>query len=279
MQIPPISLTLTTSHDAGGLVALVVAARQDGSMAPRLASLLPEPIAFAHRGARAHAPENTFEAFHLAVKLGATGLESDVWSTADGHGVLVHDGEIGRWPKKRRIDELRRDQLPSFIPTIEEFYDQVGTERHVSLDLKDPAAFQCVVDAARNAGGDAEAKLWLCHPMMDQLVAWRHDTSARLVNSTRLSRMKEGPERRANALRDAGIDAVNMRFTDWTGGLVTLFHRYERAALGWDAQHAREIASLIDSGIDGVFSDHVDRLVGAIRQFFPAERSTEGPAS
>ncbi|MDQ1372669.1 MAG: glycerophosphoryl diester phosphodiesterase, partial [Actinomycetota bacterium] len=54
--------------------------------------LLRPPIGFAHRGARAHAPENTLEAFQLALKLGATGLESDVWLTHDGVPVLDHDG-------------------------------------------------------------------------------------------------------------------------------------------------------------------------------------------
>ncbi|MSZ18316.1 MAG: glycerophosphodiester phosphodiesterase, partial [Actinobacteria bacterium] len=43
-------------------------------MQQRLPSLVDEPIAFAHRGARAHAPENTISAFQLALKLGANGL-------------------------------------------------------------------------------------------------------------------------------------------------------------------------------------------------------------
>ena len=64
-------------------------------MPTRLPSLQHPPIGFAHRGARAHAPENTIEAFTLALRLGATGLESDVWSTADGEAVLDHDGVIG----------------------------------------------------------------------------------------------------------------------------------------------------------------------------------------
>lgn len=51
-------------------------------------------IGFAHRGARAYAPENTLEAFALALKLGADGLESDVWLTADGVPVLDHDGSV-----------------------------------------------------------------------------------------------------------------------------------------------------------------------------------------
>lgn len=240
-------------------------------MAPRLSPLLPRPIGFAHRGAKAHAPENTLEAFDLALRLGATGLESDVWVTADGIAVLDHDGELGRWPKKRMIGEAKRSELPEHIPTLAEFYDHVGNDHDVSLDVKDPAAFNAVLDAARNAGGDAEGLLWLCHPNYEQLRDWREHTTARLVDSTRLSKIKEGPERRANELRNLGIEAVNMRQTDWSGGLVAVFHRYERVAFGWDAQHHREIATLLDAGIDGVFSDHVDRLAETIRQFFPEE--------
>lgn len=238
-------------------------------MAPRLAPLLPRPIGFAHRGARAHAPENTLEAFDLALRLGATGLESDVWVTSDGHAVLDHDGEIGRWPRRRPLAEANRDQLPSHIPTLAEFYDHVGTDHPVSLDIKDPTAFPAVIDTVRNAGGDAEDRLWLCHPDYHQLRQWREHTSAKLVDSTRLKSIKEGPERRANELRNLGIEAVNLRLNDWTGGLVAVFHRYERFAFGWGAKHHREIAGLIDAGIDGVFSDHVDRLAETIDRFFP----------
>ena len=70
---------------------------QYGRVPTRLPSLVRAArSAFAHRGARAHAPENTIEAFALALRLGATGLESDVWLTADGEAVLDHDGSVGR---------------------------------------------------------------------------------------------------------------------------------------------------------------------------------------
>ena len=72
----------------------------------RLPSLLDRPIAFAHRGARAHARENTLEAFALGLRLGATGLESDVWLTADGVPVLDHDGVVQLGRRKRPIGTL-----------------------------------------------------------------------------------------------------------------------------------------------------------------------------
>ena len=46
--------------------------------------------------------------------------------------------------------------------------------------------------------------------------------------------------------------------------------RFELLALGWDAQFDRTIDELLDTGIDGVFSDHVDRLMGRIHARFPA---------
>ena len=106
-------------------------------MPTRLPSLRRPPIGFAHRGARAHAPENTLEAFALAVRLGATGLESDVWLTRDGEAVLDHDGVVRQGLRKRRIAELDRADLPEHIPTLEELYAAVGTELDISLDVKD----------------------------------------------------------------------------------------------------------------------------------------------
>ena len=72
--------------------------------------------------------------------------------------------------------------------------------------------------------------------------------------------MKQGPERHAAELATAGVDAVNLHHSDWTGGLTTLFHRFNRYCIAWDAQHVRIIRDLVRMGIDGVHSDHVDRL-------------------
>ena len=123
---------------------------------------------------------------------------------------------------------------------------------------------------ARAAGGDAVANLWLCHHRWQQLVEWRPvHPDVHLVDSTRLDRIREGAERRAATLSAQGIDAVNMHHLDWTGGLTTLFHRFDVLAFGWDAQMPRVIDELIDLGIDGVYSDHVDRLVDAVAAAYP----------
>lgn len=228
----------------------------------RLPSLRP-PIGFAHRGARAHAPENTLEAFRLAVKLGAGGLESDVWLTADGHAVLDHDGVVGRRPRRRPISAVRREDLPPHVPTLAELYEAVGPDVELSLDVKDPVAAPEVVATARDAG--AEAQLWLCHPDRDLVASWRElSPDVKLVESTRLSRLQGSPELHVARSAEAGIDALNLHHTDWNGGLVAMVHRFGLLAFGWDAQYERILHGLLDAGIDGVYSDHVDRMVAAL---------------
>ncbi|HEX5944701.1 MAG TPA: glycerophosphodiester phosphodiesterase [Acidimicrobiales bacterium] len=240
-------------------------------MTTRVPATVKPPYAFAHRGARALAMENTIEAFTLALRLGATGLESDVWLTADGEAVLDHDGVVGGRLRRRAIGTLERNDLPEHIPTLDDLYATCGTDMQVSLDVKDPAAFERVIAVARAAGGDALANLWLCHPRWEQVAEWRvQNDTVRLVDSTRLDRIKEGPERRAADLAAAGVDALNMHHLDWTGGLTTLCHRFGVLAFGWDAQSPRVLSELIDAGIDGVYSDHVDRMVDAVTAAYPS---------
>jgi glycerophosphoryl diester phosphodiesterase len=230
-------------------------------------SLLRPPIGFAHRGGRAHGPENTLEAFSLALELGATGLESDVWLTSDGVPVLDHDGVVRSRLRRRPVSAVARADLPASMPTLENLYAACGTDFDLSLDVRDPAAAPVVIEVARAAGLGAPGRLWLCHPDWRQATAWRPlSEDVRLVDSTRLRLMRGGPERRAADLAAAGVDAVNIHASDWTGGLTTLFHRFERYCLGWDAQFDRVLTELLSMGIDGVYSDHVDRMVEALEQ-------------
>ncbi len=56
--------------------------------------LLPRVIG--HRGAAAHAPENTLAGFRTAARLGVGGVEFDVRLTADDRLVLFHDSTLER---------------------------------------------------------------------------------------------------------------------------------------------------------------------------------------
>ncbi|NNE74321.1 MAG: glycerophosphodiester phosphodiesterase [Acidimicrobiales bacterium] len=238
-------------------------------MATRIPPLRNPPIAFAHRGARAVERDNTIPSFLLAARLGATGMESDVWLTRDGVPILDHDGQLGRL-RRRPISSLDRADLPDHIPTLAEYYEHVGTSFDLSLDLKDPSHFEPVVAVTRNASPEMVNRLWLCFGDHEIMQEWRRlEPDVRIVDSTRHKRISEGPERRAADLANWGIDAINMRQDDWTGGLTTLFHRFDVLAFAWDVQFDRTLAATLDIGIDAVYSDHVDRMVDALTSFHP----------
>ena len=56
----------------------------------------PTPLILGHRGAAAHAPENTLLSFERAIELGAGVIESDVQASRDGVPVLMHDAVVDR---------------------------------------------------------------------------------------------------------------------------------------------------------------------------------------
>ena len=140
----------------------------------------PATVLFAHRGARAHAPENTLEAFELALRLGATGLESDVWVTADGQAVLDHDGVVRRRLRRVPFAELDRDELPAHVPTLDDLYRSVGPAIPLSLDVKDEAAIGATLEVADDTRLYVSARwyhvsnagLYANNPGRDSLSIW-----------------------------------------------------------------------------------------------------------
>lgn len=233
-------------------------------MQQRLPSLLQPPLLFAHRGARAHETENTSAAFRLAVRLGATGLESDVWLTRDRVPVLIHDGFVGSRLRRRAIADIDSTQLPEFVPRVEwllDLADQHGSA--LSLDVKDADAYP-ILRRMLLARPELNRRTYLCCEDFSVLKEVApHTPDVLLVDSSRLAKMKDGPERRLSALTSLGVVALNMHHSDWNGGLVTLAHRFGRLAFAWDAQFDHTLTQLLRMGVDAVYSDWVDRMVDA----------------
>ena len=70
--------------------------RPAGSAIVRPDDRMPYPRVCAHRGFNAVAPENSLPAFGAAVALGAEEIEFDLWETADGQIVSLHDKTLER---------------------------------------------------------------------------------------------------------------------------------------------------------------------------------------
>jgi glycerophosphoryl diester phosphodiesterase len=89
------------SRPPGRLVALLAAVCLGAAAHYGLYRLFRGPApayrhVIAHRGASAHAPENTLAAFRAALAAGADWLEMDVQRTKDGRLIVFHDATVDR---------------------------------------------------------------------------------------------------------------------------------------------------------------------------------------
>jgi glycerophosphoryl diester phosphodiesterase len=123
-----------------------------------------------------------------------------------------------------------------------------------------------VIEVARAARADE--RLWLCSGSLELLTELRDVAGgAHLVHSVRKKRIAGSMERHAADLRSRGIAAMNMHHTDWTKGLVSLFHRFDVAAFAWDVQETRYLRTAVQMGVDALYSDHVDRMMAAVGEW------------
>jgi glycerophosphoryl diester phosphodiesterase len=213
--------------------------------------------AFAHRGGRGHGRDNTIATFAEALGRGATGLETDAWLTADGVVVLDHDG-VHRAAKRRHepMSQVRREDLPAHVPSLGELYDACGTEFDLAIDVRLPDVAAAVLDVARAHG--AQERLWLVGGTPALLAGWHAlDHSGHLAMSIRLAERRRAT---VAAAKTAGADAINMRWPWWTQSFVAHVHDEGLLAFGYDAQSRFAVERMLRLGVDGVFSDHVDRM-------------------
>jgi len=106
-------------------------------------------LILAHRGASADAPENTLEAFRLAVEQGADGVELDAMVCASGEVVVCHDERLNRlagldWEVRRTpLWKLRQVDVgtalgfaPARIPTLVEVVEALPPSFLINIELK-----------------------------------------------------------------------------------------------------------------------------------------------
>lgn len=98
----------------------------------------------AHRGASFDAPENSLEAFDLAIRQGATRLELDIQLTKDDVPVVNHDDTTERTADRTMVveyvksDELREARLDNGepIPLFKEVCELVRGRAELDVELK-----------------------------------------------------------------------------------------------------------------------------------------------
>jgi glycerophosphoryl diester phosphodiesterase len=219
-------------------------------------------MGFAHRGAPTlGARENTLRAFTHALEQGITGLESDVWLTADGLPVLVHDGFVRSGLRRRAIEATPAASLPKWLPSLAALYESTEIAFDLSVDIKDPSAAAATAEVA--VAHHVDDRLWMCGTAA-QVSAWRKlPGRARLVVSTTLRAGRQVYEHRIEEAAEAGATALNLRASQWSAPYAARCHELGMLAWAWDVQQPSALANMQSYGCDAIFSDHLTLLAAA----------------
>lgn len=232
----------------------------------------PGPLAFAHRGGAADGLENTVAQFRRAVATGYQYIETDVHATRDGKLVAFHDAALDRVTDGTgRIADLRWEDV-----------------RHARVGGKEPVPLfeellETFPEVRWNVDIKAEPAL---HPLLDLIArtdSWDRVcvgsfSEARVVRAQRLA----GP-RLATSYGTRGV--LNLRLRSWgvpaalrrsaiaaqvpesQSGIQVVDHRFVRAAHArglqvhvWTINEADRMHRLLDLGVDGIMTDHIDTL-------------------
>lgn len=244
----------------------------------------PTPLALAHRGGAAYGPnvglENTLAAFRLAVDMGYRYLETDVHATRDGHVVAFHDtvldrvsdrsGALGSLPLEavRGARIAGREGIPLLGELFEEFPDT-----NINIDVKADAALLPTIEEIRRHGAHArvcigsfsERRLRTARAALGPGVA----TAAGQVGTVLLrftpallSGLLHTP---APVLQIPAEHRVAGRtVTVVTPGLLRRAHALGKQVHvwfhAWSREDATEMHRLLDLGVDGIVTDHIDVL-------------------
>lgn len=225
------------------------------------------PLVYGHRGASAHAPENTVEAFELARDQGADGVELDVRRCLDGDMALHHDAQL---PDGRAIVELTRADLPDTSCTLAAALD-VCAGMVVNIEIKnapvdadhDP---QCrladaVVTLLQARGGrDRVVVSSFGLPTVDRVRAL--DPSVPTGFLTFVDPM--GPEAIELAARH-GHGAIHPHVATVDEAYVELAHDHGLAVNVWTVDDPDQMRRLADWGVDGIVTNVPDVAVAVLR--------------
>jgi glycerophosphoryl diester phosphodiesterase len=229
----------------------------------------------AHRGYSAIAPENTLPALAAAGPTGATLVEFDVRTTADGVPVVIHDRTVDRttdgtgavW--ELTVDEVRALDAgswfsPAFIgarvPLLAEALD-VLAESRLLLEIKPPATFEQVkVILAMVADRELLGRT-VVQSFDPDIVRLVREIAPEVPRA--LLRLRFEADTVALA-RELDVAYCNPSVADVLGDPATMASLVEAgvAIMPWTANDIARWPDLVRTGVAGLISDRTGELTG-----------------
>ncbi len=221
------------------------------------------PLIYAHRGDRSRAPDNTLEAFALAVEAGADGIECDVRRTADGVLIMSHDPTHGDLPPLSELTfaELR-DAAPE-VPTLAETLEAVPSRVFLNVEIKNIPG-QPGFDPTRSIVAEALDLVTASDDPERILLSSFDPDSVRAAQGHR--KIVRGlliagavPMDTAIGLAmDLGVEALHPPMSSIARDprlIVEAIHAARLAVVVWNANTAKDIEAAVEAGVDVIITD------------------------
>ena len=223
-------------------------------------------INYAHRGASSYAPENTMEAFHLGIGMGANGIETDVQRTKDGILVLFHDDTILRMTgKPGKIQDYTYDELLTMpvsnyglsgrIPRLEEFLEAFAhLDLQFAIEFKEAFTEQQTIDLLDRFQMQEKTVLTsfkLECLMRAKLYAPQYKVGY-LTDDVNPMVIK--------VLKTMGVEQVCPKGKLITPDLVEQLHGEGFSVRPWGVKSEARMQAIYDAGVDGMTVNFPDKL-------------------
>jgi glycerophosphoryl diester phosphodiesterase len=215
-----------------------------------------------HRGAAALAPENTPEAFELAVELGCDMLEFDVLALGDGTVVVAHDA--------RRMSDPGVVTLEHALAFFAERLPGVGLQ----VDLKRRGIEPAVIDALRRhdvlerswvSGFDADSlrRVAALEPALprsftlprDRLGVSKRGPLAPLMRRALRSIGASLPRRIPKLLARAEATALTLHHSVASEEAIARAHDLDVPVYVWTVDDRPTVERLVEWGADGIITN------------------------
>jgi glycerophosphoryl diester phosphodiesterase len=227
-----------------------------------------KPLVIAHRGASAYRPENTLGAFELAVAQRADMIETDLHRTRDGAVVITHDEELAGLGGRGEIADATLAEVRALdagggarVPTLEEMLDGFGARIPFNLELKKGTraeydGLEAIAIEAVRKRGIAERTLFssFYDPVLARLRAIAPEACIGLLIS------RQYPVDVLARARALGAEAIHPERRLVDAKLVEAAHGAGLAVYVFTVDDPDEMRRLIDLGVDGLFTNHPDRM-------------------
>jgi glycerophosphoryl diester phosphodiesterase len=164
-----------------------------------------KPLVFGHRGASGYRPENTIEAFELAIQQGSDGVECDLVPTKDGELIIRHENWLNGTTNVASLSQFEGKQSTGYSDGLTE----TGwfSEDYNFAELSDLRAIERVPDTRP---GSAKFDGQFLIPTIDDLLA------AEFMNGkTLVIEIKHGMHFMKNGINMADILARKLDDSDW----------------------------------------------------------------